>query len=94
MLEDVLVLVSREHCAIYAAQFDDAYTVFTKVSWVKNSSFAFEHVVAREDGKILATAKGVLVHLNPATHEPERIPDSYRSLIKDFEGANTQFLDD
>jgi acyl-CoA thioester hydrolase len=76
-----------------AAQFDDDYTVFTRVSWVKNSSFGFDHVIRHENGTILAIAKGVLVHLNPATHQPERIPDSYRSLIHEFEGANVDFQD-
>ena len=87
------VVVKTEIDYVYAAQFDDAYTVFTRASCVKNSSFAFDHVIAREDGKILATAKGVLVHLNPANHQPERIPDSYRTLIKEFEGENTEFQD-
>ena len=78
---------------LYAAQFDDAYIVYTRVAWVKNSSFGFEHVIRREDGRIIATAKGVLVHLNPATNKPERIPDSYRDLIREFEGSNTDFQD-
>jgi acyl-CoA thioester hydrolase len=76
-----------------AAQFDDAYTVFTRVSFVKNSSFGFEHIIRSESGVVLAAAKGVLVHLNPATHKPERIPDSYRTLIKNFEGSGVDFQD-
>ena len=87
------VVVKAEIDYLYAAQFDDAYTVYTRVSWVKNSSFGFEHVIRTEEGEMLAVAKGVLVHLNPATHKPERIPDSYRSLIKAFEGDNTDFQD-
>jgi acyl-CoA thioester hydrolase len=69
-----------------AAQFDDVYTVFTRISFIKNSSFGFDHVIRREDGVIIATGKSVLVHLNPATNKPERIPDSYRTLIREFEG--------
>ncbi|MBU3741948.1 MAG: acyl-CoA thioesterase [Candidatus Kapabacteria bacterium] len=88
------VVVKTEIDYLHAAQFDDAYTVFTRISFVKNSSFGFEHVIRREDGVILATAKSVLVHLNPATDRPERIPDSYRTLIREFEGASTLFLDD
>lgn len=88
----VVVKTSIEY--LHAAQFDDAYTVFTRISFVKNSSFGFEHVIQREDGVILATANSVLVHLNPATHGPERIPDSYRSLIREFEGSTTRFIDE
>jgi acyl-CoA thioester hydrolase len=72
----------------FAAQFDDPYTVFTRVSFVKNSSFGFDHVIRHENGTILATASSVLVHLNPAKNKPERIPDSYRSLIRAFEGEH------
>jgi len=88
------VVVKTEIEYKLAAQFDDAYTVFTRVSFVKNSSFGFEHVIRREDGAILATAKGILVYLNPATHKPERIPDSYRTLIHEFEGENVEFVKD
>ena len=82
------VVVKTEIEYRMAAQFDDPYTVFTKVSFVKNSSFGFDHVIQHENGTILATAKSVLVHLNPATHQPERIPDSYRTLMVEFEGNN------
>ena len=87
------VVVRCEIDYVMAAQFDDPYTVFTRVSWVKNSSFGFDHVIRSESGNILAAAKGVLVHLNPATHKPERIPDSYRTLIKKFEGDHAEFMD-
>jgi acyl-CoA thioesterase FadM len=63
------------------------------VPFVKNSSFGFEHVIRHENGTILAVASSVLVHLNPATHRPERIPDSYRSLIREFEGDNVVFAE-
>ncbi|GMV52357.1 MAG: acyl-CoA thioesterase [Chlorobi bacterium] len=68
------------------AQFDDVYTVFTRVSFVKKSSFGFDHSIRHENGTLIASAKSILVHLNPATHQPERIPGSYRDLILQFEG--------
>lgn len=74
-----------------AAEFDDVYTVFTKVPFVKNSSFGFQHVIRDEAGQIIAIASSVLVHLNPASNKPDRIPDSYRTLIKEFEGSNVTF---
>ncbi len=80
------VVARTEIDYLMAAQFDDVYTVFTRVSFVKNSSFGFEHVIRHENGTLLAAAKSVLVHLNPATNVPERIPDSYRDLIQEFEG--------
>jgi acyl-CoA thioesterase FadM len=61
------------------------------VPFVKNSSFGFEHVIRHENGTVLAVASSVLVHLNPATQRPERIPDSYRTLIRSFEGDSVVF---
>lgn len=85
----VVVKTSIEY--VNAAQFDDAYTVYTRVPFVKNSSFGFEHVIRHENETILAIASSILVHLNPATHNPERIPDSYRALILDFDGDTVNF---
>lgn len=85
------VVAKTEIEYVMAAQFDDQYTVFTRVAWVHNSSFKFDHVIQRQDGTKLVVATSVLVYLNPATHRPERIPDSYRTLIREFEGESVEF---
>ena len=72
----------------YAARFDEEYEILTRVPYISNSSFGFEQVVRLLDGTILLTANAVMVHLNPASHKPERIADSYRHLIRDYEGDN------
>lgn len=78
---------------IYAALFDQEYELFTRVSWMKNSSMCFEQIARlTEDGTILIKANTVMVHLNTASHQPERIQDSYRSLVRDYEGSNVQEL--
>ncbi|NQW29276.1 MAG: acyl-CoA thioesterase [Ignavibacteria bacterium] len=85
------VVVKTEIEYYNTAEFDDVYTVYTRVPFVKNSSFGFEHIIRSEDDEVIAIASSVLVHLNPASNVPERIPDSYRSLIKEFEGTNVSF---
>ncbi|MCO6466949.1 MAG: acyl-CoA thioesterase [Bradyrhizobiaceae bacterium] len=85
------VVAKTEIEYLQAALFDDPYTVLTRVSFVKNTSFGFEHVIQHENGTVLAVAKSILVHLNPASHKPERIPDSYRTLIREFEGDAVTF---
>lgn len=78
---------------IYAALFDQEYELFTRVSWIKNSSLCFEQIARLTDsGTILVKAKTVMVHLNTASHNPERIQDSYRTLIREYEGNNVQEL--
>lgn len=75
-----------------AAQFDDEYEVLTRVSSIKNSSFEFEQVIQLLNGKLIVKAKSVMVHLNPATHKPERINDSYREMIREFEGGDVEMI--
>jgi acyl-CoA thioester hydrolase len=75
----------------YAAQFDEEYEILTRVPYVKNSSFGFDQVIRLTDGRILLRAKAVMVHLNPASHKPERIADAYRKLLRDYEGTNVEF---
>jgi len=78
---------------IYAALFDQEYELFTRISWMKNSSLCFEQIARlTDDGTILVKANTVMVHLNTASHQPERIQDSYRSLVRDYEGENVQHI--
>jgi YbgC/YbaW family acyl-CoA thioester hydrolase len=72
-----------------AAQFDEEYEVLTRVAFIGRSSLGFEQMVRRlPDGVLLAHARTVMVHLNPATHRPERIQDAYRELIRQYEGEH------
>ncbi|MDT7923577.1 MAG: thioesterase family protein [Chlorobiota bacterium] len=72
-----------------AAQFDQEYEVLTRVAYIGRSSLGFEQLVCRQpDGHLLARARTVMVHLNPATQRPERIQDAYRSLIRQHEGES------
>lgn len=70
-----------------AAQFDEEYEVLTRVAYVGRTSLGFEQRVHRlPEQALLVQARTVLVHLNPATHRPERIQDAYRELIRHYEG--------
>lgn len=74
-----------------AAQFDDEYEVLTRIAYVGRSSLGFEQLVWRlPDQVLLVAARTVMVHLNPATHRPERIQDAYRLLIRQYEGDHVQ----
>lgn len=75
---------------LWAAQFDDEYVVRTRTGFVRNTSFGMDQIISLPDGKTLLTAQAVLVNLNPADQRPQRIPDSYRKLVKDFEGSTVE----
>jgi acyl-CoA thioester hydrolase len=85
------VVARTEVDYISAALFDQEYEVLTRVPEVKNSSLIFEQIVRlTEGGQIILKSRSIMVHLNPASHRPERIQDAYRSLIKEYEKDNTQ----
>jgi acyl-CoA thioester hydrolase len=75
------------------AMLDDLVDVYTRISYIKNSSFCFEHLVTQsQTGKLLVTQKSVQVNLNNQTGKPERLPDHLRKIITDFEGENVEMI--
>lgn len=76
-----------------AAEFDDEYEIFTRIPYIKNSSFGFEQIIRLIDGRALVKASAIMVHLNPAKHSAERIQDAYRKLVSEYEGANLSFIE-
>lgn len=75
---------------LWAAQFDDEYEILTRTTFIRKSSFGMSQIVRLLDGTRLLLADAVLVHLNPATQRPEPIPDSYRNLVRQYEGSNVE----
>lgn len=74
-----------------AAHFDEEYEVLTRIASVGRSSLGFEQLLRRlPECTLLAAARTVMVHVNPATHRPERIQDAYRALIRQYEGERVQ----
>lgn len=68
------------------ATLDDVLDVYTRISWIKNSSFCFEHVIVRhKDNSILSTGKGILVNVDFKTNRPVYIPLTFIDEIKQYE---------
>lgn len=77
-----------------AAMLDELLDVYTRISYIKNSSFCFEHLIVNsQTGKIYVTQKSVQVNLNNTTGKPERLPENLRKIIIDFEGENVELID-
>jgi acyl-CoA thioester hydrolase len=75
------------------AGLDDLIDVYTRISYIKNSSFCFEHVILNSNtNELLITQKSVQVNLNKETGKPERLPDHLRKVIIDFEGDNVELV--
>jgi acyl-CoA thioester hydrolase len=72
---------------------DDLLDIYTRISYIKNSSFCFEHLIFKsETYALLVTQKSVQVNLNPSTNLPERLPDHLRNIIVDFEGDSVELI--
>ena len=75
------------------ATVDDLLDVYSRISYLKNSSFCFEHLIFHhETGRLLVTQKSVQVNLNAETNRPERLPDELRKIIIDFEGNTVEVI--
>lgn len=76
------------------AMVDDMLDIYTRISYLKNSSFCFEHLIFHHDtGRLLVTQKSVQVNLNPETNRPERLPDHLRKIIMEFEGKSLEIIE-
>lgn len=92
----IKVLVKRNEITYhYPARIDDLIDVYTRISFIKNSSFCFEHLLVNpETNKIYCYNRSIQVNLNPDTNKPERISDKYRKLFLDFEGKDIEMIEE
>ena len=68
------------------AYYDDELDVYTRISFVKNSSFGFDHlIVKKKSGKIIVDGKGVIVHVDPKTRKSIDLGHDVIEKIKMFE---------
>ena len=68
------------------AFFDDELNIYTRISYIKNSSFGFEHIVERKgNNNILAEGKGVLVHVDSVTKRSTKLSDEFYEKVKAFD---------
>lgn len=90
----IRVMVKRNEINYYhPARIDDLIDVYTRISYIKNSSFCFEHVLLNsENGIFYCDQKSVQVNLNLETNSPERLSDKHRNAIIQFEGPNLKFI--
>ncbi|MHC4608375.1 MAG: acyl-CoA thioesterase [Planctomycetota bacterium] len=71
------------------ARFDDVLVVHARISEIGRSSFTFEFLgMHRKENRVVATGRTVLVVLDPKTWKPKTVPDSFREIIRKFEGEN------
>ena len=84
-----VVIARNEIDYVAPARFGDVLTLLTRVSFVRNTSFAFEGILETAKGVRIAENVSVHVYLDSKTDEPVRVPDYFRKKILEFEGENT-----
>jgi acyl-CoA thioester hydrolase len=91
---EVKTVVKRNEITYYSpARLDSLIDVYTRISYLKNSSFCFEHIlIDAERDVLLVDQKSVQVNLNMLTNVPERIPENLREKVIAFEGENLILL--
>lgn len=70
--------------------FDDELEVYSKVTFIKNSSFGYDHLIVRKkSGEIIVDGKGVVVFVEPKTRKSTSLTEDFIEKIKKFEpGVN------
>ncbi len=77
-----------------SALFEDRLRVYTRVGFIKHSSFGFEHIIENIDnGFIIAEGSGVLVHVDPVLKKSMPLPEEFYTKIKKFEPEVTVILE-
>lgn len=68
------------------ATLDDILDVYTRVSWIKNSSFCFEHIITKsKDNIIVSKGKGILVNVDTVKNLPIDLPQKFVEEITNYE---------
>jgi len=91
--ESKVVLVRNEIDYAAPACFDDLLDVHTRMSFIKNSSFAMEGILAKsKTGELVSTNIAIHVWLNPNTHKSKPVPDDFRRMVQQFEGSDCEIF--
>lgn len=87
---DTKVVVARNEIDYRSpARFGDLIDVYTRISFIRNTSFAFEGIL--EDAltkRRIAENLSIHVWIDDRTNDPIRVKDDFRSRVQKFEGEN------
>lgn len=71
------------------SRYNDNLIIYSRITFIKNSSYGFEHIIYNEaTDELVADGKGVLVHVLKSTGKSAPLPDDFKSKVMNFEGEN------
>ncbi len=86
--DSFFIMAHNDADYIEPALLDDELLIYTRISFVKNSSFGFRHLVVKNStGKIITRGGGVLVHINKKTKTAIPLPQEFYDAVSDFDAS-------
>jgi acyl-CoA thioester hydrolase len=83
---EIFFMVKNEINYRSHAYYDDVLDVFSKISFIKNSSFGYDHLIVKQKtGEIIVDGKGVVVYVDPKTRKSTALSESFIEKVKSFE---------
>lgn len=68
------------------AYYDDVLDVYSRISYIKNSSFGYDHLIVKQkSGEAIIDGKGVVVYVDPKTKKSTSLPERFIEKVKTFE---------
>lgn len=68
------------------AHHDDILDVYSRISYIKNSSFGYDNLIVKpETGEVIVDGKTVIVHVDSNTRKSKLIPGTFIEKVKTFE---------
>lgn len=68
------------------AHHDDILDVYSRISFIKKSSFGYDHLIVNlRTNKVIVDGKVVIVHVDPKTRMSAPLPESFIEKVKVFE---------
>lgn len=69
------------------SRYDDELIIYTKISYVKNSSYGYEHLIVKADsGDVVVTGGGVVAHVDPKTGKSSLIDEDFIEKVRKYQG--------
>ncbi len=84
--DSFFIMVHNESDYIESTHLDDELNIYTRIEFIKNSSFGFRHLVEKNNTrKVIARGGGVVVHINRITKKSIPIPNEFYEAVLKFE---------
>lgn len=84
--DSFFIMVHNEANYFESAHLDDELLVYTKINFIKRSSFGYLHEIKNmKTGKIICEGKGVVVHINKRNKKVLPLPQEFYDAVLDYE---------